>query len=107
MCPLDDRLATLLSAATYERMRIANASLSEELSRQLPRHRHSARQRVDAAVLALVELLPCWACRYRGRRRDATVLSGIELLTIGASGLVALVAALLAARIALGTFRVR
>jgi hypothetical protein len=52
-----DRLATLLSAATYERMRTANASPSEEL----PRHRHSARQRVDAAVLALVELLPCRA----------------------------------------------
>jgi hypothetical protein len=35
----------------------AGASPSEEL----PRHRHSARQRVDAAVLALVELLPCRA----------------------------------------------
>jgi hypothetical protein len=35
----------------------AGASPSEEL----PRHRHSARQLVDAAALALVELLPCRA----------------------------------------------
>ena len=87
-CLLYDRLTPLLSAATYERIRTASASPSEEL----PRHRHSARQRIDAAVLALIELLPSRAWRYRGRRRSATVLSGIELLTIGASGLVALVA---------------
>src|SRR5262249_38383743 len=68
----------------------ASASPSEER----PRHRNSAGQRVDAAALARVEFLPFWGWRHRGRRRNATVLSGIELLTIGASGLVALVAAL-------------
>jgi hypothetical protein len=56
-CLLYDRLVTLLPATTYQRMKTASLSPSEEL----PRHRHSARQRVDAAVLVLVELLPCRA----------------------------------------------
>jgi hypothetical protein len=57
-CLLYDWLATFLSAATYERIRDPLARLPSE---ELPRHRHSARQRVDASVPALIELLPCRA----------------------------------------------
>src|SRR5215472_11262088 len=65
-----------------------------------PRYRHSARQRIDAPVLALIKLLTRRARRRRRRCRNAAILPGIELLFVGTAGLVALVATLLAALIA-------
>jgi hypothetical protein len=55
-----DPLTTFLSAVTCARMRTASVTPSNERSR----HRHSAWQRIDAAVLVLLELLHCRARRH-------------------------------------------